>query len=201
VEEVPHLLHADRAILGVHRFEDTFVSRLKLRQRDGSIAIAIHQRKNDAHGERLHHASLSYGMPHHALSHHFVPPHALPHALPHPSVSTWAVVLVLIDGILLRLLQLLDVWAIGIVFGGGGYIAADQNGRGGRDHEKMAFHRYLLYGYDLSLRLNSTSVTLIPSERTQLDWKLIEAPRVGPNQDSEREHLLPRSGHRTGSMD
>jgi hypothetical protein len=31
----------------------------------------------------------------------------LPHALPHLSVATWAAVLTLIDGVLLRLLQLL----------------------------------------------------------------------------------------------
>jgi hypothetical protein len=58
----------------------------------------------------------------------------------------------LVHRVLSRLVRLQHVWGIGIILGDGGYTAADQ----GR-------------GYDLSLRLNSTSVTLIPSEGAQLD--------------------------------
>jgi hypothetical protein len=40
MEEVPHLLHADRAIfVGVHRFEDACVRCLKLLQGDGSVTV------------------------------------------------------------------------------------------------------------------------------------------------------------------
>jgi hypothetical protein len=42
MEEVLHLLHADRAIfVSVHRFEDAFMSGLELLQRDGSITVPI----------------------------------------------------------------------------------------------------------------------------------------------------------------
>jgi hypothetical protein len=166
MEEVVHFLHADRTIfVGVHRFKDAFVSRLKLLQGDGSVTIAIHQREDDAHGERLHHTSLSHGVPQ-PLSHHFIPSHALPHAMPHPSVPIRIRACILVHGVLLRLLQQLDVWGFGIILSAGGYTAANQNGCGCCYHEKMPFHRSLLYGYwDMSLRLNSIQATLIPSHQ------------------------------------
>jgi hypothetical protein len=134
MEEVAHLLHADRAVLvRIHRFEDAFVSCLKLLQGDGSIAIAVHQRKNDAHGERPRHASLPHGVLHPALSPSIVPAHALPHALPYHPVAA-CTGFALVHRVLLRLFQLLHVRGIGIVLGDGGYAAAHQNGCGGRDH-------------------------------------------------------------------
>ena len=52
--KIQHLLLRDRAIfVGIHRFEDAFVSGLELLQRDGSVTIAVHQGENHAHGKGL----------------------------------------------------------------------------------------------------------------------------------------------------
>ena len=123
MEEVPHLLHADRAIfVSVHRFEDAFVGCLKLLQRNGSVTIAIHQRKDHAHCERPRHTSLPHGVLHRALSHHIVPAHTLPHAMPHYPMAT-GTGFALIRGVLLRLLQLLHVGGVGIILSPGDYSA------------------------------------------------------------------------------
>jgi hypothetical protein len=147
MEEVPHLLHADRAIfVSVHRFEDAFVGCLKLLQGDSSVTVAIHQRKNDAHGERPHHTSLPHEVPHRALSRHIVPAHTLPQAMPHHPMAT-GTGFALIRGALLRLLQLLHVGGVRIILSPGDYSATGQNGYGGRDQEKMLSHVCLLGGY------------------------------------------------------
>jgi hypothetical protein len=63
---------------------------------------------------------------------------------------------------MLRLLQLLHVWGVGIVLSAGGQSAAGQNGCGGRDHEKMFFHGCLLFGFrKYPLEVNSKRATLI----------------------------------------
>jgi hypothetical protein len=147
VEEVPHFIDAHRPILvGIHCLEDAGVSGLKLLQGHGSVAIAIHQRKNYAHRKRPHHTSLSYGVPHRALSRHVVPAHALAQTLSHHSVAAYSG-FALIHAVLLRLLKLLHVCGVGIVLGAGDYTAANENGCGGCYQEKMPFHRSLLYGY------------------------------------------------------
>jgi hypothetical protein len=110
VEEVPHFLHADRAIfVSVHRFKDSLVSCLKLLQRDCSVTVGVHQRENNAHGKPAPHTSG----PHRVPAHHTVPAQALPHAAPHHAVA-WCIGVNLVGRVLLRLLQLLHDRVVGI---------------------------------------------------------------------------------------
>jgi hypothetical protein len=155
MEEVVHFLHADRTIfVGVHRFEDAFVSSLKLLQGDGSVTIAIHQREDDAHGERLHHTSLSHGVPHQVLAHHIVPAHALPHAMPQHSMPIRIAVFSLVDGVLLRLLHLLHGWVIvvAVLLSVRRKSAEGQNECSSNYHEKVSLHGYLHWRHRICRR-------------------------------------------------
>src|SRR5262245_17761296 len=75
--------------VAIHCLENSFVSRLKLRQLDSAVAIAIHQSKNHAHHHgRPHpatHASSHHAAAHrshHAPTHHpFLPHHVASHRI------------------------------------------------------------------------------------------------------------------------
>ena len=74
-----HLLLSDGTVfVGIHRFEDAFVSGLELLQRDGSVTVPIHKGENHPHGEGSHHTPV----PHHTdspiLAHHAFFRHTLP---------------------------------------------------------------------------------------------------------------------------
>jgi hypothetical protein len=65
LDEGLDFLHRKHAVfVGIHRFEDPFVSRLKLLQGDGPITVAVHHGEQHPH----HHAGMHAARTHHAAS-------------------------------------------------------------------------------------------------------------------------------------
>src|SRR5262249_19819903 len=94
-----HLLRSKLAVfVAIHCFENSLVSRLKLRQLDGPVTIAVHQSENHAHHHdgRPHRATTHHASTHHAATHHSsLPHHAAHHAtLPRAAILSLSLLLI-----------------------------------------------------------------------------------------------------------